>query len=244
MQDFSERSKQAELMDTEQVDYDEFAHCLRNLEFINSCTLAYRPTLRWIRSYTVKGSAGKGSASKGPAGKESVTILDIGSGGGDMMRKIWQRNPHVDITGVDMNPLSKQYAVAHTPVNAPLHYVTENLFHLATEQKPDLIISSLFTHHLSDEQLTEFIRWMDNNASQGWFINDLHRHPVAYYFIKYITAILPFNRFIKNDAAVSVARSFQYKDWIRLLNAANIPEERIKIRWYFPFRYCVECQMI
>jgi len=221
-------------MDTEQVDYEEFAQCLRHLELINHGTLAYRPTLKWIELFT-----GNKSATSKP-----LTILDVGSGGGDMMRKIYQRYGNVEITGVDMNPLSKLYAMANTPDNTALNFETENVFNLVPKQKPDIIISSLFTHHLTDEQITLFIRWMDANASQGWFINDLHRHPVAYYFIKVITAILPFNRLVKHDAAVSVARSFNSKDWVRLLNAANIAEERFTVRWHFPFRYCVQCKTV
>lgn len=48
-QDFSRRSTQAELMDTETVSFQEFHQCLRQLEFINICTLAYRPTLQWLK---------------------------------------------------------------------------------------------------------------------------------------------------------------------------------------------------
>lgn len=225
MPDFSKRSSQPELMDTEKVSYEEFAQCLRHLEFINHCTLAYRPTLKWLKRLKPK------------------TILDIGSGGGDMMRKIWRRYPKATITGVDMNPYGKHYAETRTPDNAPLTYVTHTLFNLCLKEKPDVIISSLFTHHLKDDELVKFIKWMDQNAAQGWFINDLHRHAIAYYFIKAVTAIFPFNRFVKHDAAVSVARSFKRHDWMELLNQAGIGESRYAIRWHFPFRYCVACKM-
>ncbi len=213
-------------MDTEPVSYEEFAQCLRHLELINHCTLAYRPTLQWVKQLPRE---------------KALTIFDIGSGGGDMMRKIWRLRPGYRMTGIDMNPYSKEYAETHAPPKSSFSYITKNLFELDLSNKPDLIISALFTHHLTDEQLVSFILWMHKNAARGWFINDLHRHRIAYYGIKAITAFLPFNRFVKHDAAVSVARSFTRSDWLKLLDKAGIEKNSYKIRWHFPFRYCVEC---
>jgi hypothetical protein len=73
-QDFSHRSPQRELMDEENISFDEFHECLRELEKINTLTLAYRPTLGWIRKIMARVS-------------EPLCILDVGSGGGDMLRR-------------------------------------------------------------------------------------------------------------------------------------------------------------
>lgn len=232
MQDFSRRSTQPELMDTEKVDYNDFAKCLDHLSLINTCTLAYRPTLKWVKSY---------------ASDKKLNIVDVGSGGGDMMRKIWhmakKHKFSVNIIGADMNDHAKIYADQKLLAKqSSLNNVTKNAFDLSNVKKSDLIISSLFTHHLIDEELISFIVDMDENAGQGWFINDLHRHPIAYYFIKAITYVFPFHRFVKHDAAVSVARAFTKKDWINILKSAGINESRYKVEWYFPFRYCVSCQ--
>lgn len=227
MQNFTKRCTQAELMDTAEVAYDDYSLCLDHLSLINSLTLAYPPTLKWIDKI------------------RPSTILDVGSGGGDMMRKVWhhmrKHNVKVSITGADMNPHSKHYAQLKTHDAAPLIYVTNNAFTLDFPDKPDVIISSLFTHHLTDAELVNFIIWMDETAKEGWFINDLHRHAIAYYFIKAVTYVLPFHRFVKHDAAVSVARGFKRHDWEGFLMAAKIPISRYKIRWHFPFRYCVSC---
>ena len=45
----------------------------------------------------------------------------------------------------------------------------------------DFIVSSQFTHHLTDDQVAMFIRWMEAHARRGWFIGDLHRHWLPYY---------------------------------------------------------------
>ena len=75
MLDFGRRSNQSELMDTEVVDFALFHQCLQQLEIVNILSLAYRPTLRWLRQTLSEASPG-----------EKISILDVGSGGGDMLR--------------------------------------------------------------------------------------------------------------------------------------------------------------
>lgn len=228
----NKRSEQSELMDTETVSFQEFQNCLRHLEFINHCTLAYRPTLRWFNEMFQKGQLSPTSS-----------ILDVGSGGGDMLRKIaqWgsQQRLNLELKGVDLNPLSKQAAELATPEEMKIHFQTSDIFALDGNNRPDYIISSLFTHHLPDESLVRFLSWMHQHATCGWFINDLHRHRLPYFFIKYMVKIFPFNRLVKHDAPVSVARAFTKNDWKHLLSLAEIPMENVQIKWFFPFRYCV-----
>ena len=156
----------------------------------------------------------------------------------------------VRLIGIDLNPWSKKSAESITQVlaNRPsgasfsaITYETANIFEFKPKQPIDIVISSLFTHHLSDAQIIEFLRWMDRHARKGWFINDLHRHALPYYFIKVVTAIFSRNRLIRNDAAVSVARSFSVSDWKNLINQAGL-NGSLRIQWFFPFRLCLSCE--
>ena len=235
MNDLSQRSTRPELMDTEAVSFEEFDECLRTLSIINTLTLAYRPTLRWFERMT----AGVGS-------EQSLSVIDIGCGGGDMLRRIWKwargRQLHLELVGIDLNPWSKKSAEQVTPKDAPIHFETANVFSLNPSRRADFIVSSLFAHHLSDGELIRFIQWMDGHATRGWFINDLHRHPLPRFFIKYALRLLFTNRMIRHDGPVSVARAFTASEWRRLLEEAGIPPERTKIEWFFPFRYAVSCR--
>ena len=47
-------------------------------------------------------------------------------------------------------------------------------------QKRDVVLSSLVAHHMTHDQLVDFLRFMDAEAARGWFVNDLHRHGFAY----------------------------------------------------------------
>jgi 2-polyprenyl-3-methyl-5-hydroxy-6-metoxy-1,4-benzoquinol methylase len=232
--DLSRRSTQLELMDTEPLSFAAFHAYLRDLARINVYTLAYRPTLQWLRRALVAGKP-----------QQPVSVIDIGSGGGDMLRRICQwaarRGLETDLVGVDLNPWSKQSAQM-TSVGMPVRFETSDIFDFHPERRADFIISSLFTHHLTDDEVIRFIRWMDAHAVHGWFINDLHRHPLPYAFIKCVTRLFGFNRLVQHDAPLSVARAFVEADWHRLLMAAGISMERVRITWFFPFRYGVACR--
>ncbi|WP_346798274.1 methyltransferase domain-containing protein [Halomonas sp. Bachu 37] len=231
MPDFSQRSGKKELMDEANIPYEEFHDCLIGLERINHLTLAYRPTLQWLRPWMES--------------SERLFVLDAASGGGDMLRQIARKWPTrveevgCSMVGVDLNPWSKKSAESR-PSSSAGSYETANVLEFEPDQPVDIVISSLFTHHLTDTQIVDFMRWMQRRARKGWFINDLHRNPLPYYFIKGATALFSRNRLIRHDAAVSVARAFTKADWQRLIAEAGL-DDRVRVQWFFPFRLCVSC---
>lgn len=172
-----------------------------------------------------------------------LKILDIGCGYGDMLRAVrrWavKKKIPVALTGIDLNPHSGKAAASATSPEMEIQYLTGDIFDFNPEQKFHVIINSLFTHHLRNAQIAAVMRWMSANAQLGWFINDLHRHWIAYHFIKYYVKFRNYNRLIQNDAPLSVARSFLRQDWQHLVTAAGLPADRVKIEWHWPFRYGV-----
>jgi SAM-dependent methyltransferase len=230
--DFGGRSAQAELMDEPSVTFEAFHDCLCDLEIVNRYTLAYRPTLNWLKR-----------ALREVGSTNCTSILDVGSGGGGMLRQIanWARKHgrRVELIGVDLNPWSKRSAEQSTPSDAPIRFETSDIFKFAPDRAIDFVISSLFTHHLTDGDVIRYLRWAEHHAVRGWFINDLHRHPLPRFAIKYAARLLRLNKMVRHDGPVSVARAFTAGDWRRFLAEAGIPNERARIDWFFPFRYCV-----
>jgi hypothetical protein len=79
--------------------------------------------------------------------------------------------------------------------------------------------------------------WMERHSSCGFFINDLHRHPIAYYLIKIITGVFSSSPLVKNDAPISVRRGFTKKDWKNILNDSRIKSSMVS--WEWAFRYLI-----
>ncbi|MGH9588237.1 MAG: methyltransferase domain-containing protein, partial [Acidobacteriaceae bacterium] len=98
--DFSRRAQLSEWMD-EPCEYSEFRDCLRDLEKVNRAVGSYRPTLNWLEQFAAPG-------------REPLRIVDVGCGGGDMLRRIeaWARvrGIAVQLTGIDLNPYSARAA--------------------------------------------------------------------------------------------------------------------------------------
>jgi hypothetical protein len=80
-------------------------------------------------------------------------------------------------------------------------------------------------------------RWMHENSRSGFFINDLHRHPLAYHSIRLLTCFFSKSYLVKHDAPLSVLRGFKKKEMEELLNSAGI--QHYKIQWKWAFRWLV-----
>lgn len=232
--DFSQRSDLAELMDSDETDFATFRDCLADLAKVNTLTLAYRPTLQFFDRLAKTGRLPKDRA---------AIILDVGSGFGDMLRVIdrWakRRGVKVDLTGVDRNPWSARAAIEATGRGRAIRFVTADVFDFHPPRGIDIVISSLFTHHLDDAALVRFVSWMEMNAEIGWFVNDLHRHPLPFHLFRAFSRAMRFHRFVQHDGPVSIARAFDTADWRRTLAGAGIAENAAEVRRVFPFRLCV-----
>jgi SAM-dependent methyltransferase len=228
--DFSRRSDEPELMDADDTPFEVFRDCLRDLAQVNVVTFAYGPTLGFLERLRAHALLDLG---------RPVEIVDAGAGYGDMLRRIgrWaaRRDIPVRLTGVDLNPWSARAAAeADGP---PIHWATTDI--LAYDGPCDVAISSLFTHHLSDATLVQFLRWMELRAGAGWFVSDLHRHPFPFHAFGLLAAAMRWHRFVRHDGPVSIARAFSAQDWRALVARAGIPEDEVEVRWRFPFRLCV-----
>lgn len=230
MPDFRHRSVQPEWMDGDDVSEAEFAACVADLATVNTVTLARPPTLAFVADACRRAQG------------HPLTLLDIGFGAGDMLRAIRRfavrRGVDIRLIGIDLNPRSLPAARAATAADMGIDYRIGDLFRLPEEEPVDLVVSSLVTHHMTDAEIGRFIGWMERRAHLGWFINDLHRHPIAYHGFKALSAAMRWHPFVRHDGPLSVARAFQRQDWDRLLRSAGVADHA-RLHWRFPFRYCV-----
>ena len=230
--DFSRRSSEPEWMDADDVDLETFRGCLRDLAHVNVVTLAHRPTLDFLEGLRRQGRLNLG---------RPVRIVDVGSGYGDLLRAVarWARRAGiaVDLTGVDLNPWSAAAAAGAAGADGAIAWETGDVFaHLAG---CDVVLSSLFTHHLADDQRVRFIQWMEARAAVGWFVNDLYRHPLPYFGFKALAGVMRWHPFVRHDGPVSIARAFVPGDWRRLLARAGLSSIEADVRRRFPYRVCV-----
>ena len=228
--DFSRRAELTELMD-EPCSRDEMRACLQDLARLNRWFFGYRPTLRWLQSLRLSSNG------------QPVHIVDIGCGYGDGLRRIesWaaQHRIPVALTGCDVNPDIITIAAEASPKTSGIEWVVADVFDFQSRKPIDIVISSLFTHHLSEEQIVRFLIWMETNAQLGWFINDLSRSSIPYRLLLAFSKLARLHPFVQHDGPVSIARAFVAEDWRRMCAAAGLRLEQITIENLRPARLCV-----
>ena len=203
------RSTADERMDTDCVDYDDYRRCLRDLARVNTVTMTHRPMLAWLARET--------------AGLPSFSLLDVACGHGDALRRIhrWadatrDRSAarwHGSQSMGDAGGTRGDGPTARSPI------ATATCSRSTRRRNFDFIISSQFTHHLTDEQIVLFITWMEAHARRGWFIGDLHRHWLPYYGFGVLAWLARWHHFVLSDGRISIARAFVPEEWRRLIAA-------------------------
>ena len=227
-----ERSNQAELMDNLTSHGPVIDQTLRELEVINRLLGGNHVTINGIKKLM-------GDAKK-------ISIVDLGCGGGDMLMLMadWFRKNEVEATiiGIDANPNIISYAQKNTSDYPEISYLPiDVLSDEFTGLSCDIFTSTLFAHHLNDNELLLLLQRMKFQAARGIIINDIHRHWLAYHSIKMLTGIFSKSHMVKNDAAISVERSFLKQELANLLFQANI--RNFDIRWFWAFRWQVIAQV-
>ncbi len=228
--DFTHRADLAqcpEWMD-EPCSYEHWLACIGDLAQVNRLTFAARPTLAWLRRF---------------AGR-SLHIVDVGFGGGDTLRRVerWaqQTKTPVRLTGIDLNPYAARAAQSLTPPRGSrIEWITGDAFSVTLPQPPDLIVSSLFTHHLPHAELIQFLQWMEREARVGWFINDLERARTPYHLFRALAWAMRWHPFVRHDGPVSIRRAFTRDDWRQYLQEAGLADRPVELQSWKPARLCV-----
>jgi hypothetical protein len=210
--------------------YEDFRQCLSDLGQVNRLTLSYRPTLAFLDAVA--------AAKPGQA----LRIVDVGSGAGDMLRRVerWavRRGIRVTLTGIDLNPYAARVALEVMPASSAIQWITGDAFIYA--EPVDVVLSSLFTHHLDEHEIVRFLGWSESVARFGWFVNDLCREVVPYRLFGLLAKAMRWHRFVQHDGPVSFRRSFREDDWERMLCEARIPVADVRLARWTPGRLCVE----
>lgn len=222
------RSRQEEQMDAADLDPAVYEQVLHDLARVNRWTFTARPVLAYLKRAI-------GAATQ-------FRLIDVGFGDGDVLRAVarWARRRGIaaDLVGVDLNEKSVAAARAATPAGVGIDFRAGDYRDQAGPF--DFVISSQVTHHMTDDQLRDFLRYMESEARLGWLICDLHRHRFSHWGFPLLARLLMVHRIVREDGQLSIARSFRPAEWAAILADAGIPPASVRIVRRFPFRLCVE----
>lgn len=221
------RSYQKELLDQEDIPISDIAQTMRELNTINTWLGGHAITIKGFKELLKD--------------KKEITVCEIGCGGGDnlvaIVKYCQQMNIKIHCIGIDYNKECIAFAKENKYLKDNTEFIYSDYSKVHFDNHPHIIFSSLFCHHFTDEELIFQLKWMQENSSTGFFINDLQRHWLAWYSIRSLTQLFSKSYLVKNDASLSVERGFIKKDWLQLFSKANIIN--LKITWQWAFRYLI-----
>lgn len=226
---FSHRSSGVEIMDDLNCKGEVVDQTLRELEFINRTLGGNAVTVNGVKELLREKNI------------EAVSIMDLGCGGGDMLKLLkHELKINASFMGIDANPNIVAYAIQNNQ-DSSISFETVNILSdKFSALMCDVTIATLFFHHFDDDQLAKIFKQLKKQSRIGIVINDLHRHPLAYYSIKLLTRLFSKSSMVKYDAPLSVLRGFTRKELIDILNKTGIIHYRIKWKWAFRWQVIID----
>ncbi|HSR68929.1 MAG TPA: methyltransferase domain-containing protein [Acidobacteriota bacterium] len=231
MVDFSRRSDEKEMIDSPHLlQPGEMEQTLRELNLVN----------RWLGGAEAVLGPARAELSRlhsaSPPGR-SFRVLDVGAGGGDIPRRLLQwarrRGIPLSIMAVDFNPQANVIAARSAPSDS-IRFVTADVLALPFAPKAfDLVLCSAFLHHFPEEAAARVLRALRTAAGQAVLVNDLHRHPFAYWSFRLLSGLLSRSRAIRHDGPLSILRGFRRRELERTFREAGFKKLQITWRWAF-----------
>jgi 2-polyprenyl-3-methyl-5-hydroxy-6-metoxy-1,4-benzoquinol methylase len=223
MPDFSTRSTAIEIMDDLNCSGPMVNQTLIEIEFIN----------KWLGGNAVTLSGFREVLKHYPK-NTPLKIADLGCGGGEMLKVA------ATLTGIDANPHIIAFAENHATDFPEITFKTVNIlsdefYHI----RYDIVLGTLFFHHFTKEELIATFAKLKNNHRCSVVINDLHRHWLAYYAIKFLTAVFSKSDMVKYDAPLSVHRGFTRTELKEILQAAGVTNFTLRWRWAFRWQVII-----
>ncbi len=227
MKSFQFRATDAEYLDQPDIPASELHINLKELDFINNYLGGHAATIKGIKYFLKKYGI-------------INSIIDIGCGGGDTLAAIarWSKKNNLDIklTGIDILPEAIEFAkIKYGHLN--INFICNDFNIYKPKDKFDLAINSLICHHMYKNELYEFVKFNSSVSKYGFIINDLQRHPLAFYSISFLTYFFSNSYMVKNDAPLSVKKGFIKAELKNILDNCEITN--YKISWEWAFRYLV-----
>jgi 2-polyprenyl-3-methyl-5-hydroxy-6-metoxy-1,4-benzoquinol methylase len=220
------RERIPELMDEPDIDPAEHRAALAGLARINKLSLSDAILWPSIRAL----------AEAHPG--RTIRVLDIATGSGDVPISLWKRargaNISLAIEGCDISPTAVQNATENAR-DTDVRFFVHDVVHEPLPTDYDVVMCSLFLHHLSEEGAVTVLRHMRDASHELVLVNDLERSRLGFALAWIGTRLLSRSPVVRFDGPASVRSAFTPKEALALAERAGLTGAKVGRRW--PFRY-------
>jgi ubiquinone/menaquinone biosynthesis C-methylase UbiE len=223
---FARRCARPELIDGEDYSCEEFIDSLADLRRVNRYLGGQRALFSRL-FLIIEGLT-----------QSRVRLLDVGTGSADLpiavVETARRRGIEVEFVVLDLNEIATRQAQVQCADYPEISAIRADALHppfLAGSF--DIVLASLFLHHFETAQAARLVASLARVARVAVIINDLRRHPIAYYSAKLLTRLFSNNRLTRHDGALSVLRGFTEGDVAEISRLAGLP---LHVSRHFPYR--------
>jgi len=199
------RIPQQELLDTDAGTPAEVASTLADLRMFNRWFGGVAVTTRLVDRVVEKTKS------------ESLSLLDVAAGAGYVPHLVRDQLAH---RGFRLEVTLLDRAASHVG-NGGGSVVGDALALPFRDSSFDLVCSELFVHHLSPDQIVEFVREGLRVCRRALLINDLIRDPL-HLALAYAGFPLYRSRLTRNDAPASVRQAYTLDEMQAMLRRAGV----------------------
>ena len=220
----AERRRQPEWMDQPDLDSQQHEHALRGLTRINAWSGAHR--IFWPRL--------KALCRAFP--HRPLRVLDLASGAGDGVLRLWRRTERaglsMQIDGCDRSLTAITYAQRSAESrHANVHFFACDVLRDSLPTDYDVLINSLFLHHLDESDAVAFLRRSAEAAGRALLISDLVRSRLGLILAYAATRVLTRSPVVHFDGLISVRGAFDVAQVRALAERAGLAGVSVARHW-------------
>jgi 2-polyprenyl-3-methyl-5-hydroxy-6-metoxy-1,4-benzoquinol methylase len=228
------RTDKPEIMDDFNLEGDILRDALNKIAKINQFLGGNQLTLQGVKKLISKVSQ-----------SDKITIVDVGCGNGDMLRKLAdygvENKLNFQLIGVDANRYTINYAQELSLKYSNIKYSCEDIFSNSfKELKYDIILCTLTLHHFKNKEIIDLLTIFSLNSSLGIVINDLQRSIIAYRLFQVLCMIFRLENMSCEDGLTSILRGFKKRELVQFSKTLNFSHYEIRWKWAFRYQWIIE----
>jgi 2-polyprenyl-3-methyl-5-hydroxy-6-metoxy-1,4-benzoquinol methylase len=245
--DLKDRALEGELMDAPGLEVEPHVQALRGLERVNlfsgtASVIARAIVQHWRASAGRQRPAEAGHDRLAPP--QPLRILDLACGGGDVTlavaQRLWAAGWEADVEGWDRSRTAVDYATrrwkelaarGRPPARGEIRFVQREVEQLDDEPRFDVVICTLFLHHLDRPQAIECLKKMFRAARSLVLVDDLRRTQLGYRLAQLGCWALSRSPIVHVDGPLSVRAAFTEQELRALSREADLPAPEFSLHW-------------
>jgi 2-polyprenyl-3-methyl-5-hydroxy-6-metoxy-1,4-benzoquinol methylase len=230
----SVRRSEPEWMDDPGLDARLHREALIGLEHINVASLSvsavWRPLVAALRRRSI----------------DTFSMLDVACGAGDLaigLAQLARREGfRATVHGCDISPTAVGHARARAVERrAEVTFFQHDVLRGDLPRSYDVVVNSLFVHHLDDATVTQLLRRLAAHARSLAIVTDLDRSHLGFAVAWMGTRLLTRSPVVHLDSLRSVRAAFTRAEAEDLTRRAGLWRSHVTSIWPFRWRLVVEC---